>query len=61
MRPFKIFAMPLKSQLKHRNKRMFLQVMMKAQVAGEVGLLITQARDLIWEECLFLRAVNSNS
>lgn len=61
MRPFKIFVLPLKSQLKHRNKRMFLQVMVKAQVAGEVGLLITQERGLMWEECLFLRAVNSNS
>lgn len=61
MRLFKIFTLPLKSQLKHWNERMFLQVTMKAQVAGEVGLLITQERDLIWEEYLFLRAVNSNS
>lgn len=36
MRPFKIFTLPLKSQLKHQNERMFLRGTAEAQVAGEV-------------------------
>lgn len=56
MRPFKIFTLPLKSQLKPQNERTFRRVMMKAQAAGEEGLLRPQERGLTWEGSLFLRA-----
>ena len=60
MRPFKIFTLPLKSQLKHHNERMFLQGMAEAQVAGEAeGSESPKRGSLTWES--FLWAVKSNS